>query len=219
MNAESGTEVGAKLAAPFLSLLPVTGVAISVFNQGHQASLIYATDPTATALEELHFDLGEGPMIDVFTGGSPLLLAEIESSDRWPAFLQQAASLDVAALFVFPLTLGAVCIGAVLCYRSTPGGLGEGDDEVGESLGRAIAGPAFRYAISRAHNETPDGEPPIEVRREVHQATGIVTVQLESSATDAFASMRAYAFSSGLSLREVADDVVSRRLDFSTLDD
>ena len=219
MNAESGTEVGAKLAAPFLSLLPVTGVAISVFNQGNQASLIYATDPIATALEELHFDLGEGPMIDVFLNGSPLLLPDLAPSDRWPAFVQQAAMLDVAALFAFPLTLGAVCIGAVLCYRTTAGPLADGDSDVGESLGRAVAGPAFRHAITRAANETPDGEPPIEIRREVHQATGMVTTQLDSSATDAFARMRAYAFSSGLSLREVADDVVGRRLDFSTLED
>jgi hypothetical protein len=52
-------------------------------------------------------------------------------------------------------------------------------------------------------------------RREVHQATGMVLAQTGRSATDALLLMRAHAFSQGRTVRDVALDVVSRRLDFT----
>jgi AmiR/NasT family two-component response regulator len=52
-------------------------------------------------------------------------------------------------------------------------------------------------------------------RAEIHQATGMVVAQLEISATDAFARLRAYAFAEQRQLADVARDVVARRLHFS----
>ena len=52
-------------------------------------------------------------------------------------------------------------------------------------------------------------------RAEVHQATGMVSVQLGVSAAEALARMRAYAFVHNRLLIDVARDVVARRLRFS----
>ena len=52
-------------------------------------------------------------------------------------------------------------------------------------------------------------------RLEVHQATGMVLVQLEIPGEDAFARLRAYAFARGRPLTDVARDVVARRLVFT----
>ena len=48
----------------------------------------------------------------------------------------------------------------------------------------------------------------------VHNAAGAVSVQLGVSVGEALIRLRAYAFSHDQLLREVADDVVSRRLRF-----
>jgi hypothetical protein len=58
-------------------------------------------------------------------------------------------------------------------------------------------------------------EPPIAARAEVHQATGMVLAQLDISATDALARMRAYAFAHQRLLVDVAADVVARRVSFT----
>jgi AmiR/NasT family two-component response regulator len=47
----------------------------------------------------------------------------------------------------------------------------------------------------------------------------MLQAQLDISATDAFARLRAYAFTSGRPVNDVARDVVGRTLDFSTLTD
>ena len=49
-------------------------------------------------------------------------------------------------------------------------------------------------------------------RAEVHQASGMVAVQLGVSVGDALARLRAHAFAEGRPLAAVAEDVVSRRL-------
>lgn len=54
------------------------------------------------------------------------------------------------------------------------------------------------------------GEPPHWA--EVHQATGMVSVQLGVSMDEAFVRLRAHAFAQGRALREVSKDVVTRRL-------
>jgi AmiR/NasT family two-component response regulator len=51
-------------------------------------------------------------------------------------------------------------------------------------------------------------------RAEVHQATGMVSVQAGLDLADALAVLRAHAFTSGRPLNDVAGDVVARRLRF-----
>ncbi|GGF05113.1 GAF and ANTAR domain-containing protein [Mycetocola zhadangensis] len=214
--AQTEADAGQKLAAPFLDLLPITGVAISVLDRDHKASVIHASDDTAAQLEETQFTLGDGPLFECFATAGPVLVPSVSDDSRWPLFLSHADQLAVGALFFFPLTLGAACIGTVLCYRDSPGHLERETVDVGSGLARAIAGPALRHAILLADGEADAKNTPTEMRREVHQATGMMLVQLDVSATDALARMRAYAFAHGVSLREVARSVVSGHLDFST---
>ncbi|MCP2032511.1 hypothetical protein L1277_002614 [Okibacterium sp. HSC-33S16] len=216
---EADTGIGQKLTAPFLELLPITGVALAVLDREKKASVIHISDATAGRLEEAHFDLGAGPLFECFTTMRPVLIPSVSDEDRWPFFLSQASELNVNAIFVFPLILGAACVGTVLCYRTTAGPLDDDSVEVGAALARAVSAPALRQAISLAGDEKSREGTPIEMRREVHQATGMMLAQLDIDATEALARMRAYAFSQGLSLRDVARDVVNRRLNFSSVED
>lgn len=210
---------GARLVAPFLELLPIDGVAISILNGGQRAALVHASDTTAAGLEESQFDLGIGPVFDSFAGADAVHVPDVATDDRWPPFLSHAQALGAAAVFVFPLRFGAASVGTVLCYSTATGPLDAATTATAMSLSRAVAGPAFRHAMILAREDEAHEGSPSELRREVHQATGMVLLQLETTATDAFARMRAYAFSHGITLREVAHDVVAHQLDFSTVND
>jgi hypothetical protein len=54
-------ERGTSLASPFVSVLPIAGAAVSVLSARIGQSTVSATDDTARRLDELQFDLGEGP--------------------------------------------------------------------------------------------------------------------------------------------------------------
>lgn len=211
--------VGGKLASPFLDRLPIAGLAISVFDQDKNPSLIHATDTVSAQLEQMQFDLGEGPSFDAISSAAMVSVPYFAQTNRWPAFIRGAEELDVGAIFVFPLMLGTACMGSVMCYRTSPGDFDDYAADIGMSLSSAVAGPAFRLAIDVAENETPDDESPVESRSEVHQATGMILWQLNISATDAFARLRAHAFSSGRPVQEIAHSVVCRELNFAQLSD
>jgi hypothetical protein len=48
----------------------------------------------------------------------------------------------------------------------------------------------------------------------VHQATGMISVQINASLADALARLRAYAYSTTSSINNVATEVINRRLRF-----
>lgn len=214
-------EDAATLGQPFLELLPVTGVSIAVFDQAGQQSTIYASSTRAALLDETQFDLGEGPAYLALRSARPVLLPDVFNMppDDWPLFSDAVISLEVGALFALPMTIGAVCIGVVSLYRDSPGELGESLD-LAVSLARSVAGPALRRAVRSAGQEDQgDSDRALELRREVHQATGMVLAQLDTSATDAFSRLRAYAFSNSRTVQDVAKAVIRRQLDFSELPD
>lgn len=212
-----GTRPG-RLCAPFLEQLPVTGVSISVFDRAGRQSTICASDATAARLDELQFELGEGPHWDALHGTRPVLVADITEGGRWPVFSTAAAELPVGALFAFPMVMGAVTVGVVDLYRSPTGEIDARDVARAIALTHRVTRPAVQQALVSAeqdiHTESPAAP---AMRREVHQATGMILVQLNTNATEAFFLLRAHAFASGRSVQDVAHDVVARRLDFSIL--
>ncbi|MHB1329860.1 MAG: GAF and ANTAR domain-containing protein [Gemmatimonadales bacterium] len=221
LSGQPPTLSGEELCRPFIALLPVTGASLSVFGWPGQHSTIHASDTVAARIDALQFELGEGPRWEALHTGQPVLIPDLAQDQHsgWPIFGAAVREVGVGALFVFPLVLGAATVGAIDLYRSTAGVLGASDVAQALALARSIAGPAVRRAAWSAGEESPNVDLAPELRREVHQATGMILAQLSTSATEAFARLRAHAFASDRSVEDVARDVVSRRLDFGELTD
>jgi hypothetical protein len=131
----------------------------------------------------------------------------------------------VRAVFALPLRIGAISVGALLAHRAMAGPLVDG------ALADAFA-LADAVTLLLLHREsTGTGRPgsaddgprpgwarPATYRAEVHQATGMISVQLGVSLAEALARLRAYAYADGRLIAEVATDVVARRLRFDDHD-
>lgn len=212
-------EWGDDLCAPFVDLLPVSGASISVFRRSGNSTTVCTSDPLAQRLDAMQFGLGEGPRWVVARTGKPAICADVahETHPDWPVFGASLQTLDVGALFAFPILTGPVLLGVVDLYRRTPGPLDHDATSQALSLARKVAAPAVREALrSAAEGDSPQAKAPA-LRREVHQAVGMVFVQLDVTTAEALSLLRAYAFSTNRPLEEVAQDVVGRRLDFREL--
>jgi len=85
-------------------------------------------------------------------------------------------------------------------------------------IASAIAGGTVQQAMVAALDDTAvESEAAPALRREVHQATGIVLVQLNTTATIAYARMQAYAFANGIPVLTVARDVVAGSITFEDM--
>lgn len=202
------------LCAAFLQELPVDGAAVSIFGGSAAETLMCASDATAARLDELQYDLGDGPRWDVLRTRLPVTIPDLGAAKArsWPAFAESAATTAAASFFVFPLLAGGLSIGVVELYCVSPRELTPAQKARAAELASRTAWTLLRGLMA----ENPTGSAGSTLtRREIHQATGMVLVQTDSTAEEALLLLRGHAFASGRSLQDTAVDVVSRRLDFT----
>jgi hypothetical protein len=195
----------------------VTGVGLSLMTRGGPTAVVAATDGSARVMEELQFSLGEGPCVDSVRTGLPVLHGDLaETASRlWPGFTAGALDAGIAAVFAFPLQVGAIRLGALDLCRDAVGPLDPGD--VREAMALATAATALLLHLTM---RSEPGVVPADLadslvdRAVVHQASGMVSVQIEADMADALTVLRARAFASGRPIVDVARDVVGRKLRF-----
>lgn len=218
-NSEPGDNF-ARLCAPFVDGLQITGASIAVFDGAGRQSTVCSTDALAARIDEVQFELGEGPQWNAFRTGKAVLIPDVTAAahDAWPIFGSAITSLAVGALFAIPMIMGAATVGSVGLYRRTPGALTESDVATATVMAAAVVGVAVQLATAGAddHSASESTLAPA-MRREVHQATGMIVVQLETTATVAFSRLRAYAFANERTVMDVAHAVVTRQLDFRSV--
>lgn len=212
-----------RICALCVEALDVTGAGISMVTAAGNRGVVCATDDVSARIEDLQFMLGEGPCFDAVRSGAPALVPDLGQSDdiavgRWPAFLEGATAAGVGALFAFPLRIGAIGMGALDLYRDTSGDL-DSAQLAAALMAADVAALALLdldLGVDEPFADHLDARSSLHLQ--VHQATGMVQVQLGVTTEEAFAALRARAFSTGLSLVTVANDVVERRLRFSKED-
>lgn len=197
--------------------LRLDGAAVVSMTGRGQSAVVAATGASAVMVEELQFNLGEGPCIDASREGRPMLLPELARSgpSRWPGFTGPALEAGVGALFAFPLQVGAVRLGVLDLCRERTGMLAAG--ELSEALDFADAAVVLLLelqASADAGQLHPDVSAAMEDRAMVHQATGMVSVQLNVSLGEALLLLRGQAFATERSVVNLASDVVNRVIRF-----
>ncbi|MFL6073833.1 MAG: GAF and ANTAR domain-containing protein [Mycobacteriales bacterium] len=218
-HTQGGPATVGDVCAVAIRVCGVDRAAVTVMLPANPHETLWASDRVASELEELVFTLGEGPCVDARVGG-PVLTADLAAPDclaRWPVFAPAAVQAGARAVFALPLQVGAIRLGVLDLYRAEPGGLDR--ERLADAL--VLADTVCALLLDEAHRDSsvPDGYWPEQVGGQhpvVHQATGMVLVQLGVSAAVALSRLRAYAFAHDRRLSEVAGDVVARRLRFQS---
>jgi hypothetical protein len=211
---EAAKSPEARLCAACVEVLAVSGAGITIMGGG-QAGPICVSNSLFAQLEDLQFTLGEGPCQDAFHSGVPVHVPQLgdAASARWPAFVDLANLANIGAAFAYPMSDHGARVGVLTLYQRAGGDLT--DAQHSDSL--AMAGVLAETVLS-LQNDAPEGslaeslEEAIAYRAEIHQASGMVAVQLQIPVTEALMRIRAHAFSTSRAVGVVAGDVVARRL-------
>jgi hypothetical protein len=204
-----------RLCSAAVRALPASGAGLSMMTESGMRGVAAASDETSERIDELQFDLGEGPCMDAFASRRPVLEADLEGGGmtRWPLYAAAAHDEGVRAAFAFPLQVGAARLGVLDIYRAVPGSLSV--EELAQAL--TFADVATTMLLDAQEDASPgdaaDGlDEALDYHFELHQAQGMVMVQLGVGLAAALALLRAYAYSHDRHLAEVARDVVTRTL-------
>ena len=214
---------GTALSYPFLDVFPVNGVAVSTLGEFLGSETLSASDARAARLDELQFDLGEGPCWDAMNTARPVLTPDLRTHPptSWPAFSRAILGDDVGAIFAFPLVIGPLRIGAVDLYALRPTELTDVQSRQASEMAEVVSRRVLRRAIMRMNHDvgTDDKVGTPFSRRVIHQATGMVLSQLDVAIDDARLVIEGHAFASNRSMMDVASDIVDGTLNFSVQTD
>jgi hypothetical protein len=216
-----GRVSAADACAAAVAAVEVTGAWLSAARGAEPGHLMRVTDEVSELLAELQLTLGQGPGPDAAASGGPVLasdLGEMQAVHRWPVFAPAALQAGAAAIFAFPLRIGAIRAGVMGLYRDRPGPLST--VQLGDALLFADTATLLllesqdRSAGEAAAGSGPGGQPADLAlhRAEIDQATGMLTEQLGVGIAEAFIRLRAYAYAHDRRLADVARDIVARRL-------
>lgn len=202
----------------FLMVFPVDGASVSTLGDVLGTEIVSSTDADARRLDELQFDLGEGPCWDAMRLGAPISEIDLIHGGvrRWPAFAAAAtAKVSAASVFAFPVAVGSLRFGAVDLFARQRLTLSSDQTRQATAMAQVIGHNILRDAVDKTTDADPIG---FSTRRVVHHATGVVLAQLELTAEEAQLVIQGHAFATGRAVTAVASDIVERRLAFRRVD-
>lgn len=212
---------GEDLCREFLEHRPITGASLSVITWPGHHSTVFANDPTAERIDTFQHDLGEGPRWKAWHTDQPVNVPNTSWHElaEFPIFGAAVQEIAVGSLFAFPMLLENATLGVVDLYHANAGALGTENMVKARNLANDVAESAIRLAVwSARHPISPVAKAP-ELRREVHQATGMIITQLGVGAQEAFARLRGLALVRGDDVEDIAHKVITHQLDFRDLSD
>ncbi|HYI50454.1 MAG TPA: GAF and ANTAR domain-containing protein [Microbacterium sp.] len=200
----------------FLSVFPITGAAVSTIGEVLGSETLAASDAQSARIDELQFDLGEGPCWDAMRSALPVLAPAIRTTGpkKWPAFAQSVIREGVSSLFAFPLTVGPVRFGAIDLYSAAPVRLSDTQTKQAGAMAEMVSRHVLRRALTSI-GEDPEAGISAYSRRLIHQASGVVLAQIDVSADDARLVIQGQAFAVGKSMMDVAQEILDGRLRFT----
>lgn len=216
-----GHQLGTKqLCQVSAEVAGVSGAGIMLMSGDAPGGSLCTSNDMSDLIEQLQYMLGEGPCVDAYVQDWPVLEPDLAhpGTARWTAFSPLAVRAGVAAVFGFPLRVGAVRLGALNLCRDSPGPLEDSQHADTLVMAEIVAESILLLQPHASAGEEVAGElgTGADFHWVVHQASGMVAAQLDIGVGQALARLRAYAFANDRGLAEVAGDVVMRRLRFDS---
>lgn len=216
-NANGGDGSTKRLCEVCAEVTATSGAGIMLMDGEVPRGSICTTDRVSELIEQLQYDLGQGPCIDAHAKGTSVLEPDLADPVRvrWMAFTEPAVTAGARAVFGFPLRVGGARLGAMNLYNTRPGALS--DEQHANALVMAdVASQMLLLLQANAAPETIADElaAGAEFHYLVHQAAGMVAAQLDVPVGQALIRLRAHAFGNQQALTAVATDIVSRSLRF-----
>jgi GAF domain-containing protein len=205
----------------FLHNLTVHAAAISaadaaglmLTDQMGRLQFMAASNLNGETLELFQLQNSEGPCLDCFTTGQPVVNADLaHATDRWPAFAPRALELGYQSVHAFPMRLRESTIGALNLFGSRHSLFAANEVRVVQALADvATIALLQERAIRWAEEVTEQLQGALTSRVVIEQAKGAVAALEGITPDEAFERLRGRARSSRTRLVEVAQSILDQQ--------
>jgi GAF domain-containing protein len=171
---------------------------------GHRT--LASTDPVAEQADELQYDLGEGPCIQVADAGGWLRSGDVGTDARFPVWGPRAAAVGVGSLLSVSVTEREEPLGALNLYSVEPGAFVD-RDVVDLALVYAIHATT---ALSSARRAT-TLRAAVSSRHVIGMAQGIAMERYDIDQQQSFELLRRLSSTTNVKLRDIAKQIAETR--------
>jgi GAF domain-containing protein len=189
-----------------VEVLDVDSAGVMLAAPGGELQVVASSSVAMRGLELFELQANEGPCVDCFVSGEPIVNLELSAVDaRWPRFAERAVVDGFHSVHALPMHLRGITVGALNMFRIAPGSLHTEDVLVAQALAdvATIAIIQHQASVDAAVLNTQLSEA-LNSRIIIEQAKGKVS---EASGLDmdrSFQRMRNHARNHNLRLTELA---------------
>jgi transcriptional regulator with GAF, ATPase, and Fis domain len=192
-------------------LVSVPAVGLLLDDGRGRLQFMAASDEETRLLELFQIQHNEGPCLDAFTLGAPVVNADLAHAEsRWPTFAPRAAASGFRSVHALPLRLRSKVIGALNLFGTDAGSLEPGDVKIVQALADiATIGLLQQQTIQHGEVLTEQLQHALNSRVVIEQAKGALARTHGIGVDAAFELLRSYARNNNRKLVDLARLVVT----------
>jgi hypothetical protein len=215
-----------RLARACARTLAVDDAGLSLVDSAQQRVPLGASSDVAEVAERLQFTVGAGPCMTAQETRQPVFAVEDDLRRRWPVFTELlVGSTPFRAVVALPLQPALAGPGAIDLYFRTSAEVLDLDVFEAMAVGELVTSALSDAAVWSEWSPSSGPEwlrgPAPRRRARVWEAIGKLCVDLQVSAPDALDLLRAHAYGAGVTVDDVAGELLDgtlRALDLKDAD-
>jgi GAF domain-containing protein len=202
----------ATIAASSLSRAAGTTVECGVtLKHNRKTRTVGGSTDRAVHLDKIEQQVGEGPCIDALKVNAPVLLADVRTDPRWPAYQERLLEEGVLSVLGVPLELSEGATAALNFFASTTGVFNEATIAEAVKFSRvARSAVLLAVRVATAEGAADDLSAAMESRTAINLACGIIMGQNRCSQAEAMNILVKVSSHRNQKLREVAEEIVMK---------
>jgi transcriptional regulator with GAF, ATPase, and Fis domain len=204
-----------RLADHCVRLLGVAAAGLLLADQRGSLQVVAASSETSRVLELLQIQHDQGPCLECFRTGRPIMIADVElAADRWPIFAAHTRVAGYRAVHALPMRLRSDVIGTLNLFSSRVGALTDATARIGQALADVATIAILQERAIRHHEMLAEQlQHALTSRIVIEQAKGILAERGGLDMDEAFERLRRHARNTNTRLTDVAHGVVEGTLD------
>ena len=187
------------------TISPVDAVSITVMHRADGVETIAGTDALVYELDQVQYDLNEGPCLDALRGAPIQRVDEMDDEQRWPKYAAVAADKGIRSQMAVELFTDERSLGGLNLYSRRARAF----DEQTRQLAYMFATQAALAMGRRAEVEHLNTA--LATRKAIGQAIGIVQERFNLDEERAFQFLIRVSRDGNIKLRDVARELVDER--------
>jgi GAF domain-containing protein len=195
-----------------VELLEVDAAGLLLADSRGVLRLLAASTERARVVELFQIQNDEGPCLDCYRTGRPVIVSDIRADHpaaRWPQFAAAAREMGYTGVHAIPMRLRDQVIGTLNLFRTAPDGLTPAVIVAATALADvATIGILQERAVRQQEVVAGQLQVALNSRVIIEQAKGVLAERLQLTPDEAFVILRRYARDHNHPLTELSGDVI-----------